>query len=166
MTIKTERYFPVGYDPETEIRWTRNGLIGSACLSLLFPLRYFEALENCLFIEENGSPFEQYMRSFSFCTEYCFTGFLITALCLLLLIPWHYAYHRRGSQSIYLMRRLPDRWELARRCAAFPLAGVGVCALCAALLWLIYAAIYVFATPARFMHPVYEGQIWRAVFGV
>ncbi len=28
----------------------------------------------------------------------------------------NYQSHYRGSRSIYLMRRLPDRWELHRRC--------------------------------------------------
>ena len=33
----------------------------------------------------------------------------------------------RESKSIYLMRRIPDRWELPRRCAAVPLIGLYFC---------------------------------------
>ena len=49
-----------------------------------------------------------------------------------------------GSKSIYVMRRLPDRGELARRCLPMPLimlaAGLAVCMLFLLAFWLIYKA--------------------------
>lgn len=60
----------------------------------------------------------------------------------------HYSCHTRDSMPIYLMRRLPDKWELHRRCWTVPVlaclvellvfaVGIGLC-------WLLW---YV-ATPA------------------
>ena len=47
-----------------------------------------------------------------------------------------------GSKSIYVMRRLPDRVELARRCLPMPLImlvmGFAACMLMLLLFWLIY----------------------------
>ena len=39
-------------------------------------------------------------------------------------IAANYMTFYRESKSIYLMRRIPDRWELPRRCAAVPLIGL------------------------------------------
>ncbi len=57
--------------------------------------------------------------------------------------------HRQGgSRSIYLMRRLPNRWELWRRCLTAPLAILAADFLFAFALQGIYYLIYYFRTPA------------------
>lgn len=58
-----------------------------------------------------------------------------------------YLYHRRDTMSMYLMRRLPDKRELHRRCWGRPLiCTVGSVALMAAILG-VYFAIYLVFTP-------------------
>ena len=66
--------------------------------------------------------------SASFWTPPVFFPLTLVVLAALLLIPCNYYAFWRGAKSIYLMRRLPDRWELARRCLAIPLLTVA-CAL-------------------------------------
>ena len=58
-----------------------------------------------------------------------------------------YLYHRKETKSIYLMRRLPDRWDLHRRCWGRPLIYVvGSIILMTAIL-LFYYAVYLVFTP-------------------
>ena len=61
----------------------------------------------------------------------------------------NYQSHYRGSRSIYLMRRLPDRRELARRCLCLPLAGFLLAAAAAALFSLAFFALYRLVTPPQ-----------------
>ena len=164
MKLDRMRYFPVGYEPEQELQWTLFGLIASTLCSLIFPVRYFQELQNLYRYEQKTGEIIS-IASFPELIRFCFVGFWITALLLLIFAAFHYFYHFQGSHSIYLMRRLPGRWELARRCLAFPLAGIAACALAAGLLLVIYAAIYVFVTPERFLHPSYGGSVWRSLIG-
>ena len=74
-------------------------------------------------------------------------GFVLVALCLILLPIFHYRWHYQGSRSIYLMRRLPNRWELHRRCLALPLAALAICPVLALALRLACFGIYLALTP-------------------
>ena len=58
-----------------------------------------------------------------------------------------YLYHRKGSMSIYLMRRLPDNRELHRRCWGRPLIWVGRSVLLMAAILLFYFVVYLVFTP-------------------
>ena len=59
-----------------------------------------------------------------------------------------YFYHYEGSRSIYTMKRLPNPWELWRRCLAVPLCTIVLCAVLALLLLGIYYLVYLHCTPA------------------
>ena len=164
MKLDRTRYFPVGYDPEQELQWTLFGMIAGTFCSLIFPVRYFQELQSLYRYEQETGEII-FIASFPELIRFCFLGFWITVFLLLGFAASHYVYHAQGSRSLYLMRRLPDRWELARRCLAFPLAGIAACALAAGLLLVIYASIYVFVTPERFIHPAFGGSVWRALIG-
>lgn len=58
-----------------------------------------------------------------------------------------YLYHRKGSMSIYLMRRLPDSRELHRRCWGRPLIWVGRSVLLMTAILLFYVLVYIVFTP-------------------
>ena len=70
-------------------------------------------------------------------------------------LVFHYLYHYQGSRSIYLMRRLPDRWELLRRCIALPLCGALAALLTGLLITLLWAGIYLLATPRELLSPLW-----------
>ena len=76
-------------------------------------------------------------------------GFLLFYLVMLGLIVYHYLYYYQGSKSIYLMRRLPDKWEMHRRNVALPLAAIVIGFLTELVVLLLYYGIYVLATPTQ-----------------
>lgn len=69
-------------------------------------------------------------------------GFLLLALCMPLLAGAHYFYHFHDGRSIYLMRRLPDRGELWRRCLTLPLTGLAAVLILALGLSVLYFWLY------------------------
>lgn len=74
--------------------------------------------------------------------------FLPALAALLALVLTHYLSYRRGSKSIYLMKRLPDKNLIHRQCWAMPLLGAALLAVTAALLMGVFYLIYWYATPA------------------
>jgi amino acid transporter len=90
-------------------------------------------------------------------------GFLILALCMPALILYHYAYHYQGSKNIYLMRRLPNRWELHKRCVTLPLLAALICLLSVLVLLCIYLGIYMTATPRECLTPGQWQKIWSVL---
>ena len=77
----------------------------------------------------------------------------------------NYAYHFQGSKSIYLMRRLPRKSELYRRCLAFPLIFATAALLLAALLMMLYLLYYMAATPAKCLAPNQFSKLLAALTG-
>ena len=76
-----------------------------------------------------------------------FFGFVYVAIAAIILAISYYRSFSQGSEALYLMRRLPDRWELARRCLALPLITIGLCILSILVLTLIFFVIYWAITP-------------------
>ena len=90
-----------------------------------------------------------------------FPVFFFVALLMLGFILYHYAYYRQGSMSIYLMKRLPNHWELHRRALTLPCLAVLATLAAAAASILICFLIYLIATPKVCLP--YEAllEIWR-----
>ena len=87
-------------------------------------------------------------------------GFWVSALAMVPLAGYFWALHTRLSHSVYLMRRLPNRWELARRCLTLPvLAALFFLGLSLAL-WLLDFSIYWNVTPDRFL----PSSLWEALW--
>lgn len=87
--------------------------------------------------------------------------FGVTALCLALLTVVHYLWHRHGARSDYLMRRLPRRWELAKRCLAGSAVLLACTALTAAVLFGVCFIWYLCLTPAGCLPP----DVWARTGG-
>ena len=64
------------------------------------------------------------------------------------LVLAHYLSYRRGSMSIYLMKRLPDKNLIHRQCWSLPLLGSLLLVLTAAILVGVFYLFYWYATPA------------------
>ena len=82
-----------------------------------------------------------------------FSWFPIVIAVMLLTIVIHYAHHHSGSKSIYLMRRLPDKWELHRRCITAPAVSALVALLVAVILFFIFYAAYMILMPEVCLKP-------------
>ena len=76
-------------------------------------------------------------------------GFLVFYLVMIGLMVYHYLYYYQGSKSIYLMQRLPDRWEIHRRNVTLPLVAIVLGILTEIVVLLLYYAIYMMCTPAQ-----------------
>lgn len=85
-----------------------------------------------------------------------FNGLFIVLLCLPLLAAVHYLSYRRGSMSIYLMRRLPDRWLLHQQCLTLPLIDLLLYLLTALLLIGLFLLCYLHSAPAVCLPPAYR----------
>ncbi len=79
--------------------------------------------------------------------QWSMLGYGILVIFLLALIPVNYSSFYRGSKSIYLMRRLPHRWELPKRCLTLPLLSAGGSLAIMGLVTLIYYVMYLLITP-------------------
>ena len=89
-------------------------------------------------------------------------GFVLVVLCLILLPIFQYRWHYQGSRSIYLMRRLPRRWDLARRCLAGPALELVCTALCALAMLLLCFLWYWLFTPAGHL----PEDVWAGIGGL
>lgn len=84
--------------------------------------------------------------------------FHIITVAMILLIGYHYNYYHQGSKSIYLMKRLPKRSELWRRCLVLPVTLALTSEAAATILRLLFFAYYMARTPEACLAP---GQwIW------
>lgn len=79
--------------------------------------------------------------------------FPIAMLCMVAAAVMHYAYHWSGSRSIYLMRRLPNRWEIHRRCLTMPILGMVFFTVLGIALLFIFYGIYFLITPDGYILP-------------
>lgn len=153
MKIDWKRYAPVGLDAGNEIRWLGAGLLVASLSSILiFSNQYSDALA-WLYYRSAGmlhvlKP-DAVMTGFYELILGCDVVFSLICLVMPLLAAYHYWYHYQGSKSIYLMRRLPQREELHRRCLSIPAAGlIGSLAL-QGLLGVIYYLVYILCTPEQ-----------------
>lgn len=174
--IDWDRHVPVGLDGRRERNWGLLGLFFSLFWSVLHFLAYYSLFLNGLLDREEqmlqAGAAERYMPDFDELLVGNFGGFTTMALCMLPLALYHYLCHYRGSRSIYLMRRLPDRWELHCRCLALPALGLALSVLIPAVLVVIYFCIYQFGTPRRFLGTsagdayFIQGPLHRLLYGL
>ena len=93
-----------------------------------------------------------YMPPFADFVEGHWSYAVLLIMLALFLIIYHYRYHHmNGSMSIYLMRRLPDKKDLFRRCAVLPIVMMGITFLAYAVLTGIYYFAYITLTPEVFL---------------
>lgn len=166
MKLDLSRCAPPGLELKIEKRVFGWGMVLAVLFSLSFFIHFFNELERLLYWR-NGA--ERTLRPNAVMPDFvevlgnALLGFVILALCMAAFILVHYAYHHQGSKSIYLMRRLPNRWELHRRCITLPLAAVLLCLAAGFLLLLIYFAVYMRATPAVCLTPGQWRKIWSVI---
>jgi hypothetical protein len=163
LNTKLARFAPPGLELKQEFQFFVIGTICAALYSLSFLIRFTDALSQLYWrngLERTLIP-DAVMPDFRELLGSSLAGFLVIGLCMIPFALYHYAYHRQGSKSIYLMRRLPDRWELHRRCLTLPALGAVICLILALLLLLLYFAIYLLATPDACLTPDQWQKLWR-----
>ena len=164
MTFLTKNA-PPGADIQNQVNWYFGGLIFIGVWSLGFLFRFSTAYERLF----NRTETSRYLRGDAMMPE--FTDLLggslravfVIVLALLVCIVMNYASFHQGSKSIYLMKRLPDRWELHRRCILLPALGIAGSLIIGFTLLMIYFAIYMLVTPDRCLPPDQWQKLWSVL---
>lgn len=165
--IRPERFVLPGYDPEGKEKSNILWFLWFSALTGLFSfvVRYQDARDRLFYTDyETGKRFiwdGAVMTDFDEILSWSLAGFLLTAVICLVYIAVRYNYLNKESKSIYLIRRLPQRGELWRRCAVIPIARAVFCIVCAFALLLLCFIIYIGATPDQCLAPDQWAKIWR-----
>lgn len=143
-------YAPAGFPIELEIKIFFWAMGLSALYSIGFLKRYLAARASLFEITLTGQKVilpGALMPKMTSLIHDAFAGFLLIGILAAAGVIYHYLYHKQGSKSIYLMKRLPDPMELPRRCLSLPLLGTALSFIAALLLFLFYYGIYLIFTP-------------------
>lgn len=165
MKNRITKYAPAGIDLKMERKVFLVGILCALGYSMFFLLRFKNAYDE-LFEWSGTRKFlipGAVMPDFVELLDSAMWGFLILHWCMLLLILYHYAYHRQGSKSIYLMKRIPDRWELHRRCLTIPIILACVSLIAMGIIFFLYYKIYMTVTPVECMQPNQWQKIWSVI---
>lgn len=169
MRIEWKKYFPLGieYGREMMAFWIGVGISVLYSTGFLWEYRNARSLLFEWDYSMGQSVMIQGVRMEYFANLIFgrFAGFLVMTGAMLVLMVYHYFYHYMDTKSIYLMKRLPNKRELLRRCLFAPVLGIGICVLCAVLLWGIYFWIYMTATPVECIPSGQWQEIWRMYAG-
>lgn len=167
--LDLDRFAPAGYDWRQELKYFAGGLISA----FLYSLRYLGRLRNGYEALYTTSPLtgkrvlrgDLMMTNFCDLIDNCLLAFPLVALMMAVFGVLHYAYHRRGSRSDYTMRRLPDPWEMHRRCLTIPVCTVLICLITEFAMLLVYYGIYMLVTPPECLTPGQWERIWSMEIG-
>ena len=151
MTHKLVKVLPVGYNVKkvkTALLW---GYIISAAFSAIV---YFSNLivnyNNLFYYDEAGNRLLRTnvkMASFHLLRERAFDFFLIFVFMLLVFSIYNFIYHYIGSKSIFTMRRLPQKYELIKRCVTVPVIFIILSFVSVIVLNSVYFSIYEHVVP-------------------
>ncbi len=146
-----EKYAPLGIDVTTELAGYIAGVIIATLQSLLFLYHYLYALGE-LYTTRAGKRvlIEGVMiQDFGTLMEGVFLLAFMMCGITLSRVAYYYIYHYQGSKMMYLMKRLPEKWELHKRCWTLPIAGVVLLVIWMSVLRMLYFAIYILCTPSQ-----------------
>ena len=155
-----ERQVPPGLDWWTEVKWAVSGLAVGALWSLVAFFYQFSNACRRLYDWVGGKSVLVESRTIDPFPELLVQAMAGLLLAMALTIPlaiYHYACHYLGSRSIYLMRRLPDGWELWRRCLTVPALLAVLCLGAIELLTILYFLVFLLLTPP----PCLPAEPWR-----
>lgn len=162
--LDMERLSPAGYNMRMELKYFAGGLIVSFVYSLNYVFRFLSARRSLYYYLRTTGEWVlregAVMKDFAALLGSSLLLFRVLALCMALTAALHYAYHRRGSRSDYLMRRLPDRWEMHRRCLTIPVCTALISLTAWFALLLIYYGLYMLATPGQCLAPGQWAKLW------
>ena len=93
-----------------------------------------------------------------------FSVFTLLFLGAVIVAFVNYSGFRNGSKSVYLMRRLPNKWEYHRRCLALPLLAILAGLVSIPILLGLFYALYLHATPEQCLQPG-QWEVFRDSLG-
>lgn len=158
------KYSPPAMDLKQEKRVFVWGMILSNIYSLLYYFtNYTDALRELYeyIYGKRVLNFNATMPNFRSLLGNSFIGFGIVSAIMIGFIIYRYAYYRQGSMSIYLMKRLPQKYEIHKRALTLPIIVMILCLINAFILLMIYFAVYMLVTPKPCLAPDQWQILWR-----
>lgn len=160
-----DRWLPLGIDAKKEVSGFLIVLACAVVFSFGWFFNFFSELSELYHYDYKTASYVlleyKTMPRFPRLLGISMNGFPALAIAVLLRIVYHYMYHRQGSKSIYLMRRLPNRFELHRRCIVLSAVEAGLTLLVGGLLLGIYFLIYITVTPDQCLNTAQWTTVWR-----
>lgn len=154
-----KKYAPAGIPLKQEIGFWLGLMVFGTLWCLQYIFRYLQGRESLYQISSYTIQGIQgktqvlidgvKMIPFEELTNGLFGSFYLVIVFCVVVAAYHYYYHYQGSRMMYLMRRLPNKWEVHIRCLALPIAGSLMAVLYAVLLKTVFYAIYIFCTPSQ-----------------
>lgn len=144
-----ENYAPPGIPFKQEMAYWELAMIGSTLWSMWFIVQYLES-RSYLYETIAGKRVlieGAMMPSFEDLMKGRFEVFYLVIIYCVIISAYHYFYHYQGSKMMYLMKRLPNKWEVHVRCLLLPICGSVIAVVEMLVLKMLYYAIYILCTP-------------------
>lgn len=162
---KLDRMVPPGLDWEAELKWLAGGLVLCAIVNLIIFLVKCSQAQDQLYDYAMGERVlrpDRVMAPFAELMQGTMVTFSFLTVIILILTVYHYLYYYQGSKSIYLMKRLPRRFEIHRRSFSLPLVSILVCLITVLLLIAIDYGFYYLITPKACLEPGQWSRFWES----
>lgn len=159
------RYLPPGAELSQEI-YGFLGMLGIIFLgNISFLGRYGEALGSLYTYQGHSRILIRGAKiaGFDSLMSHSLGGLRILVIYCILISIVHYMSFSRGSKSIYLMKRLPQRGEMTKRCVLLPLMEIAAGIVFCLLLLLLNLGIYYLITPKICLPSEFQLSIWRVL---
>lgn len=146
-----EKYAPLGINVATEVGVYIAGVVIATLQSTMFFVNYGNATADLYTYRLNKQVLIEgaIIKEFQYLLENVFLFSTLVCIATLLVTIFHYMYHYEGSKMMYLMKRLPDKWEVHRRCWTLPVAGAVLMVVWMQVLKMFYYAVYILCTPSQ-----------------
>ena len=154
-TARSRSFLPVGMNSVLIGRWLLAAFIAAFLLSLGAPLQILSQRDYLFTVVDGVRVYQpgMMMPAYHAVAPGWLVLFPAIALSMPLLAAWFYFQHWQDGRSIYTMRRLPDQWELHRRCLAVPAAAALLALLLGFGLLMLYYLFYLAAAPEGSVAP-------------
>lgn len=159
-----KRNLPPGMDPLPQKNLFIIGNISVFIISFFAFLINYSSARQKLYMYLGGKLVlntDATIDNFSSMLSLFYGVYFLLIMFILGYVIYNYADYRRGSKSIYTMKRLPSRFERHRRALTVPLISVAATVAIAIIAVFLFFIIYVLATPKTCLPHDVWGELWR-----
>ena len=142
------------------------GLAAASVYSWIFLARLANERDKLFYTDMFGDEHlieNAVMPDFVYLIQGCLLLFYILAAVMLVFIVFNYMYYRRGTKSIYTMRRLPNKWEIHKRSIILPVLAALAVLAAAFVTLMIHYGWYMLITPDECLVSGQLAKLWRGM---
>ncbi len=157
MKVRVRDFFPPGFEYEKSCKSFIGTVSAAVVYSFIFLTNYARERSRLFYTVTDMGTGEvrktlregAQMAPFSEVIGYSFVMFIVVFVVVIYTMILQCLYYREGSKSIYLAKRLPDKWFAWRTCFTAPLIGLFIGLFVMGLMLAIYYGVYIGFTPAQ-----------------